>query len=108
MSFLSALKPDPDKWALSLLLFIMYWVIYVTANWVTDYLYAQTYPILNQPLPQLISLPEDWAPIFEEYWREVERSKMPFIALKLIISSIGCYLTACLLMHLIRTTDADS
>ena len=108
MSFLSALKPDPDKWALTFVLFLMYWLIFIVTGLVADYLFAQIYPVLNQPLPYKISLPGDWGPIFEEYWQQVERAKMPFIALKLVISFIGCYLTACLLTYIIKKSDVNA
>jgi|GEM_PF-3915509 len=108
MLFLSFLKPDADKWVLSFLLFSMYWIIYLVTGWTTDYLHAQAYPLLSQPLPSNISFANDSAAVFEEFWREVERSKIPFIALKLIISFIGCYLTACLLAFIINKPDTNS
>ena len=105
MALLTALKPDADKWTLSIFLFCLYWIIYALSGWAADYAHARAFPHLVGALPYSVSLPPDLMDNFRSYWQEVDRSKLHVLPVKIVISYGLSYLAACFLVHILSTDD---
>lgn len=103
MALLNALKPDADKWTLSIFLLCLYWIIYALSNWAADYAHARAFPHLVDALPYSISLPPDLMDNFRSYRQEADRSRLHVLPVKIAISYGLCYLAACFLVHILST-----
>ncbi|MCW8964192.1 MAG: hypothetical protein OQL16_10370 [Gammaproteobacteria bacterium] len=106
MRLLFTLKPNSDKWALSIFLLCLYWIIFGISEWSAGYLHSYFFPALAEPLPYTITLPAGMIDSFNTYWREVETSKLHFLPLKILISFCCCYLSACFLLHILGSNNS--
>jgi len=108
MHLFSILKPDSDKWALSIFLLCLYWIIFGISEWSVNYLHSYFFPALADPIPYTITLPAGMMDSFNTYWREVMLSRLHFLPVKIVISFCFCYLSACLLLHVMVNNNNEA
>lgn len=107
MTWLTLIRPTAEKWIVACVLMAFFWLTTMVIDYLSGQIQLRLYPELSQLLPAEVSFNREITSLFENQQKKLQRLYQSLLPMKLVLSAVGSYMAACIVIFLCEKTDTS-